>query len=82
MAGILSGGSLGARRGWVSPFREAVTIICSFTEGRPAQEADIEAKKWRATFQKSIYDACLHFMFAHIWAVEINRSAFLLVFEG
>lgn len=29
----------------------------------------------------SVYVVCLHLVLSHIWALEINRSVLLLVFE-
>lgn len=46
------------------------------------QRAEIEAKEWKAAFQKSLCVTCLRLVFSHFGAVGINRSAFLLVFEG
>lgn len=71
----------GARRGWVSPFREIYSIICSFIEGL-FRRLILRPRSVGLLFRKVFMLLCLHFMFLQIWAVEINRSAFLLVFEG
>lgn len=58
---------------------ESILInICSFLEGL-VRGPRLELRRRCVLF--SVYVVCLRLGFTQVWAVEINRSAFLLVFE-